>query len=251
MKFQDKVAIVTGGGRNVGQAIARRFVAEGAKVAVVDMDPGRGKATADELEQTRSGSAHYVQCDVSSPQDVERMVAEVVDAFGGVDVLVNNVAITDRGKTVLDCDYEEWRKVFAVTVDSVFLCTKYAGQQMVKQGRGGAIVNIGSTSGYRGRHNAIAYPAAKGSVVNLTHALAAQLGPHGIRVNTVTPNKVGSPVGQDEEPADRKRNNVLGRGAVPDDIANAVAFMASDEAGFVTAADLLVDGGSLYAGPAD
>ena len=252
MRFENKVAIVTGGGRNVGQAVARRFVAEGAKVAVVDLDPGRGQATADDLEGTRSGSARFVQCDVSSPQDVERMVAEVVEAFGGVDILVNNVAITDRGKTVLDLDPEEWHRVFAVTVDSVFLCTQHAARAMVAQGRGGAVVNIGSTSGHRGRHNAIAYPAAKGAVVNLTRAMAAQLGPHGIRVNTVTPNKVGSPVGEDVEPEDRKRNNVLGgRGAVPDDIANAVAFMASDEAGFVTAADLLVDGGSLYAGPAD
>ncbi|HZL06179.1 MAG TPA: SDR family oxidoreductase, partial [Coriobacteriia bacterium] len=96
--------------------------------------------------------------------------------------------------------------------------------------------------------NATAYSAAKGAVLNLSRSLASQLGPHGIRVNTVTPNKVGSPVGEDEEPADRKRANLLGRGAVPDDIANAVAFMASDEAGFVTAADLLVDGGSLYGG---
>ncbi|MPZ88570.1 MAG: glucose 1-dehydrogenase [Nitriliruptorales bacterium] len=251
MRFDNKVAIVTGGGRNVGQAIARRFVDEGARVAVVDLDPGRGQATVDQLQQARSGSAVFVQCDVSSSEDVQRMVTEVVDALGGVDVLVNNVAITDRGKTVLDLEEDEWRRVFAITVDSVFLCTKYAGRQMVAQGGGGAVVNIGSTSGFRGRHNATAYPAAKGAVVNLTRALAAQLGPHGIRVNTVTPNKVGSPVGEDEEPADRKRNNVLGRGAVPDDIATAVAFIASDEAGFVTAADLLVDGGSLYAGPAD
>ena len=251
MRFENKVAIVTGGGRNVGAAVATRFVAEGAKVAVVDLDPGRGQATADGLERTRSGSARFFQCDVSSPQDVERMVGEVVQEFGGVDILVNNVAITDRGKTVLDLDPDEWHRVFAVTVDSVFLCTQHAARAMVAQGRGGAVVNIGSTSGHRGRHNALAYPAAKGAVVNLTRALAAQLGPHGIRVNTVTPNKVGSPVGEDVEPADRKRTNVLGRGAVPDDIANAVAFMASDEAGFVTAADLLVDGGSLYAGMAD
>lgn len=248
MRFQDKVAIVTGGGRNVGQAIAHRLAREGAQVAVVDLDPGRGQATVGQLEAARPGSARFIRCDVSSSRDVQGMVAEVADALGGVDVLVNNVATTDRGRTVLELDEDLWRQVFAVTVDSVFLCSKYAGRQMVAQGRGGAIVNIGSTSGVRGRSNATAYPAAKGAVINLTRSLAAQLGPHGIRVNTVTPNKVGSPVGEDEEPADRKRVNVLGRGAVPDDIANAVAFIASHEAGFVTAADLLVDGGSLYAG---
>lgn len=147
---------------------------------------------------------------------------------------------------MLDLDEELWHRVLSCTLDSVFLGTKYVGRQMVKQGRGGAIVNIGSTSGHRGRRNATAYSAAKGAVASLTRSLAVQLGEHGIRVNTVTPNKVGSPVGEDEEPADRKRVNLLGRGAVPEDIANAVTFVASDEAGFVTAADVLVDGGSLY-----
>ncbi|MPY85044.1 MAG: glucose 1-dehydrogenase [Actinophytocola sp.] len=248
MRFERKVGIVTGGGRNVGQAIAHRFVAEGASVAVVDLDSGRGEATAAELNRQRDGSALFVPCDVSSTSDVQRMVDDVVTDFGGVDVLVNNVATTDRGHTVLDLDERLWRRVLATTLDSVFLCSKYVGRQMVRQGRGGAIVNIGSTSGHRGRANATAYSAAKGAVVNLTRSLATQLGPHGIRVNTVTPNKVGSPVGEDVEPPDRNRTNLLGRGAAPDDIANAVAFVASDEAGFVTAADLLVDGGSLYRG---
>lgn len=246
MRFEGKVAIVTGGGRNVGQAITRRFVAEGANVAVVDLDDGRGEATVAELEEVRSGSGRYFRCDVSSSADVQRMVKDVVNAFGGIDLLVNNVAITDRGRTALELDDDLWHKVIACTLDSVFFCSKYAGRQMVAQGRGGAIVNIGSTSGHRGRMNATAYSAAKGAVVNLTRSLATQLGPHGIRVNTVTPNKVGSPVGEDEEPTDRKRINLLGRGAIPDDIANAVAFVASEEAGFVTAADILVDGGSLH-----
>lgn len=246
MRFEGKVAVVTGGGRNVGQAIARQLVHEGADVAVVDLDEVRGRAIVAELEGLRTSSAHFVRCDVSSSADVQRMVGEVVDAFGGVDVLVNNVAITDRGHTVLDLDEELWHRVLSCTLDSVFLGTKYVGRQMVKQGRGGAIVNIGSTSGHRGRRNATAYSAAKGAVASLTRSLAVQLGEHGIRVNTVTPNKVGSPVGEDEEPADRKRVNLLGRGAVPEDIANAVTFVASDEAGFVTAADVLVDGGSLY-----
>lgn len=248
MRFEGKTAVVTGGGRNVGQAIARRFVAEGARVAVVDLDPGRGEAVAADLDGVRSGSARFVPCDVSSSEDVQRMVRAVAEAFGTLDVLVNNVAITDRGRTVLDLDEDLWRRVLAVTLDSVFLCSKYTARVMVEQGRGGAIVNIGSTSGMRGRGNATAYSAAKGAVLNLTRSLATQLGPHGIRVNTVTPNKVGSPVGEDVEPADRKRENLLGRGAVPEDIANAVAFVASDEAGFVTAADLLVDGGSFYGG---
>lgn len=246
-RFEDKIAIVTGAGRNVGEAIACRLVQEGATVAVVDMDAERGAATAARLETLRSGSSRFIPCDVSSSDDVQLMVASVVEHLGGVDLLVNNVAITDRGTTVLDLEEDLWHQVMAVTLDSVFLCSKYAGRQMVAQDRGGAIVNIGSTSGYRGRSNATAYSAAKGAVLNLTRSLAAQLGPHGIRVNSVSPNKVGSPVGQDHEPENRKRTNALGRGAVPEDIAAAVAFVASEDARFVTAADLLVDGGSLYA----
>ncbi|MGH8867496.1 MAG: SDR family NAD(P)-dependent oxidoreductase [Actinomycetes bacterium] len=246
MGFDGKVAVVTGGGRNVGQAIARRLVCDGARVAVVDLDDGRGESTVAELEGVRPGSALFVRCDVSSSDDVQRMVDHVVQAFGGIDVLVNNVAITDRGRTVLDLDEDLWHRVLATTLDSVFLCSKYVARTMVAQGRAGVIVNIGSTSGHRGRANATAYSAAKGAVTTLTRSLATQLGPHGIRVNTVTPNKVGSPVGEDEEPSDRQRLNVLGRGAAPEDIAHAVGFVASSEAGFITAAELLVDGGSLY-----
>lgn len=247
MRFEDKAAIVTGGGRNVGAAISSRLAREGARVAVVDMDTGRGESVAAELNEIRPGAGHFIRCDVASADDVRRMVDEVAATLGGVDILVNGVAITDRGTTVLDLEEEVWSRVLAVSLDSVFLCAKYAGRRMAGQGRGGAIVNIGSTSGHRGRRNATAYAAAKGAIIPLTRSLAMQLGEHGIRVNTVTPNKVGSPVGEDVEPADRKRDNLLGRGAVPDDIAAAVAFLCSAEAAFITAADLIVDGGSLYA----
>ena len=245
MRFDGQVALVTGAGRNVGAAIALSFARAGARVAVVDLDAERGKRTAAAIEAEVPGAARPFVCDVADPDDVQRMVAAVVAELGGVDVLVNNVAITDRGATVLDLDEAEWDRVLRVTLTSVFLCTKYVGRRMVEQQRGGAIVNIGSTSGYRARPNASAYPAAKAAVINVTRSFAAQLAPHGIRVNSITPNKVGSPVGQDVEPADRPRSNLLGRGARPDDIASAVLFMASDGAGFITATDLVVDGGVL------
>jgi NAD(P)-dependent dehydrogenase (short-subunit alcohol dehydrogenase family) len=116
---------------------------------------------------------------------------------------------------------------------------------MVAQERGGSIVNIGSTSAHRARANALAYPVAKAGVLSLTRSLAVQLAPHRIRVNSVTPNKVGSPVGQDAEPADRGRSNLVDRPAVPGDIAAAVAFLVSDAAGFITAQELVVDGGAF------
>lgn len=247
MRFKEKSVVVTGAGRNVGRAVARRFVREGARVAVVELDAERGQAACDELNAIRTGSARFVSCDVSSSADVQRMVATVAARHDGLDVLVNNVAISDRNN-VLGTEDEDWHRVMSVTLDSVFFCSKYAGRQMVEQGRGGVIINIGSTSAHRGRTMATAYPAAKAGVVNFTRVLAAQLGPHGIRVNTVTPNKVGSAVGEDTETSDRARSNLLGRGAVPDDVANAVAFLASDEAGFITAAELLVDGGALFGG---
>ena len=250
MSLAGKVAVVTGGGRNVGEAIAVRFAQEGARVAVVDLDAERAQRTVDLVEQEAPGAAIAVVCDVSDSASVQRMADAVVEAFGGVDVLVNNVAITDRGATVLDLDEAEWDRVLKVTLTSVFLCTKYVGRKIVDTGRGGSVINIGSTSGYRARPNATAYPAAKAAVINLTRSFAAQLAPFGIRANSVTPNKVGSPVGQDVEPEDRKRRNLVGRGAQPLDIANAVLFLASEESGFVDATDLVVDGGVLN-GPMD
>lgn len=245
MNAGGRVAFVTGAGRNVGAAIAVRLARDGSRVVVVDLDPLRAGRTASEIGAA-GGVAHAVVGDVSDGTEVQRMVAEAVSTFGGIDVLVNNVAVTDRGKTVLDLAEQEWERVLRVTLGSTFLCTKYVARQMVAQGRGGRIVNIGSTSGHRGRGNATAYPAAKAAVLNVTRSFAVQLAPHGIRANTVTPNKVGSPVGEDVEPADRKRSNLIGRGAVPGDIANAVAFLVSDEADFITATELLVDGGALY-----
>ena len=250
MRLAGKVAVVTGGGRNVGEAIAVRFAQEGARVAVVDLDGERAQRTVDLVEEEAPGAAVAVVCDVSDSASVRRMADAVVEAFGGVDVLVNNVAITDRGATVLDLDEAEWDRVLKVTLTSVFLCTKYVGKKIVETGRGGSVINIGSTSGYRARPNATAYPAAKAAVINLTRSFAAQLAPYGIRANSVTPNKVGSPVGQDVEPEDRKRRNLVGRGAQPLDIANAVLFLASEESGFVDATDLVVDGGVLN-GPMD
>ena len=249
-RLAGKVAVVTGGGRNVGEAIAVRFAQEGARVAVVDLDGERAQRTVDLVEEEAPGAAVAVVCDVSDSASVQQMADAVVEAFGGVDVLVNNVAITDRGATVLDLDEAEWDRVLKVTLTSVFLCTKYVGAKMVETGRGGSVINIGSTSGYRARPNATAYPAAKAAVINLTRSFAAQLAPYGIRANSVTPNKVGSPVGQDVEPEDRKRRNLVGRGAQPLDIANAVLFLASEESGFVDATDLVVDGGVLN-GPMD
>lgn len=246
MKLEGRVAIVTGAGRNIGEAVASVFADEGARVAVVDTDPGRATTVANRITAGHPGAALPLVCDVSVKEAVQGMISTVVSRFGRVDVLVNNVAITDR-KTILDLDEDEWDRVLRVTLTSVFLCTKYAGRQMAQQGRGGSIINMASTSGHRGRGNATAYTAAKGGVLNLTRSLAIQLAPYKIRVNSLTPNRVGSPVGEDTVREGGTVRNLVGRNGLPLDVARAALFLASDDAEFITAADLLVDGGALAA----
>ena len=243
MKLKDKVAIVTGAGRNIGEEVAKLFAAEGAKVAVVDMDEPRGKRTADAIKAAGGDAALFVT-DVSKGGEVAAMVKAVVGRFGRVDILVNNVAISDN-KSILDITEEEWDRVIAVTLKSQFLMSKHVAQQMVAQGQGGRIVNVGSTSGWQGRPRAIAYSAAKGAIANFTRALAVQLAPHNIRVNAIVPNKIGSPVGRDEFDPSRPVTNMLKRAGEPAEAARAILFLASDDSSFIIGENLFVDGGTM------
>jgi 3-oxoacyl-[acyl-carrier protein] reductase len=242
MRLKDKVAIVTGAGRNIGEAIAVLFSEEGAKVVVADLDQGRADHTVG-LIKGKGGQAVSVIADVSKEDSVQKLIADAVKAFGRIDILVNNVAISDN-KHILDITKEEWDRVIGVTLTAPFLCGKYAAKQMVAQGSGGKIVNIGSTSGFRGRTRAVAYTAAKGGLANLTRTMAVQLAPHKIRVNAVIPNKIGSPVGKEDFDPTRPVNNIAGRHGQPMDLARAVLFMASDESDFVYGDMLFVDGGA-------
>lgn len=239
--------IVTGAGRNVGEAISRELVSRGARVVVVDLDKESADRVAKVLNGEWPGSAVSLVADVSSAEDVRQMVDAAWDRAGPVDTLVNCVAITDRPTSVLELPDDRWDQVLRVSLTSAFLTSKYVARRMVDSGTKGVIIHIGSTSGLFARRNAIAYPTAKAGLYALVRSIALQLGGYGIRVNTVSPNKVGSPVGQAEEPAGRERKNLLGRACTPQDIASAVAFMVSEEASFVTGTDLLVDGGALIA----
>ncbi|MEX0804849.1 MAG: SDR family oxidoreductase [Candidatus Binatia bacterium] len=244
MRLQNQIAVVTGAGRNIGEDVSKLFVREGAKVAVVDLDHGRGSRVASEINATQPGSAISVVCDVASPASVEKMVQTVLREFGGIDILVNNAAWTDH-KTLFDITEEEWDRVMNVCLRSVWYCTRYAAKVMIDQKRKGKIINIASTSGHWGRKEATAYTTAKAGVLNLTRSIAVQLAPDGIRVNSVSPNRIGSPVGQEEVPENRFVKNLAGRRGVPMDIAKAVVFLASDESDFIYAIDLPVDGGAL------
>lgn len=244
MRLQDKVVIITGAGRNIGEATAYLCAKEGARVVIVDNDQGRAARVADNINKETPNVAMTKAVDVSSTSAVKKMVDEIVSEWGGVDVLVNNVAISDHS-TIVDLTEEEWDRVIAVSLKSVFNCGQAVSRQMIQQGRGGCIVNLGSTSGHRGRSNATAYTAAKAGILNLTRSMAIQLSQYKIRVNSVTPNRVGSPVGMDEERTDSDVSNLIGRHGVPSDVAKAIVFMISDDASFITAADLLVDGGAF------
>jgi NAD(P)-dependent dehydrogenase (short-subunit alcohol dehydrogenase family) len=243
MKLKNRVAVVTGAGRNIGEEVARLFASEGAKVAVVDLDAARGARTVEAINAAGGDAALFVT-DVSKAADVERMVKAVVERFGRIDILVNNVAVSDN-KSIFEITEADWDRVMNVTLKSQFLASKQVAHQMVAQGGGGTIVNVGSTSGWQGRTRAIAYSTAKGAIANFTRALAVQLAPHRIRVNAIVPNKIGSPVGKDEFDPTRPVENMLKRPGQPQEAAAAILFLASDESSFIIGENLFVDGGTM------
>jgi NAD(P)-dependent dehydrogenase (short-subunit alcohol dehydrogenase family) len=251
MKLSGKVALITGGGSGIGRATALLFAREGAAVAVVDLDGARAQAVAQEIEG-KGGQVRAIRCDVSRDDDCQRAVQETVAAFGRLDVLFNNAGIIRRA-TILQITEEEWDRAMAVNVKSIFLMSRYAIPVMTKGG-GGAIVNTGSAWGLVGGRNAVSYCASKGAVVNMTRAMALDHAEQNIRVNCVCPGDTDTGMLRSEaqqlgaateaflaEAADRP----LRRIGKPEDIAQAVLYLASDAASFVTGATLVVDGGGL------
>jgi NAD(P)-dependent dehydrogenase (short-subunit alcohol dehydrogenase family) len=241
MKLSNQVAIVTGAGRNIGEEISKTLASEGAKVAVVDLDKGRGEKVAAEIAKAGGEAAAFV-ADMASEADIADVIAAIVERWGRINILINNAAVSDN-KNILEITKAQWDAVIAVTLTGPFLMSQHAARQMVAQGTGGRIVNVGSTSGFFGRGRAVAYAAAKGGVANLTRAMAVQLAPHNIRVNGVVPNKIGSPVGKDEFDPTRPVVNLVGRPGVPLDMARAVLFLVSDDSAFIAGNMLFVDGG--------
>ncbi len=251
MQLENKKAIVTGGAGGIGRATSLAFAAEGAAVAVIDLNEAAAEAVAEEI-RAAGGTAIAIGADVSSEADIQRAVETVNAELGGIDVVFNNAGIIRR-TTAVETTVEEWDRVFGVNVRSIFLMCKHV-VPIMKAAGGGSIVNTGSGWGLKGGGQAISYCASKGAVVNMTRALAIDHGPDGIRVNSVNPGDVDTgmlreearQLGQAEdgflaEAADRP----LRRMGQPNEIANAVVWLASDASSYVTGAALVVDGGGI------
>ena len=242
-----RTALVTGGGRNIGRAIAQRLVTSGWFVVVADLDFAAAESVAKELGVDYAAP---FACDVADEGAVVGMFESISKDVGLVTGLVNNVGIT-ANNALIDTTLEEWNRTLAACLTSSFLCSREAGRLMIAAGRPGAIVNIGSTTAHRGNRSKVAYGVAKAGILNLTRMTAIEFAGHQIRVNTVSPALTGSPVGfSDDAVRSGQPGNVpLGRWGEPLDQANAVNFLLSEEASFITGAELLVDGGVLAAYP--
>lgn len=246
MTFEGKRILVTGGSRNTGLVIARRFAAAGAVVAVNGSTPEGVGAAARELRAAAPGRIVEAPANLSDPAQIAAMFDVVRRACGGLDVLVNNAVVQAIGHAFVDTPLDVFEQALRVNLTGVFLCSQHAARVMIAQGTGGAIVNVGSNVSERPIRNRSAYCSSKGGVDALTRVMAVELGPHGIRVNTVAPGYIHTERWNalSEAQVARRRTNVpLGREASGDEVADAVLFMASEDARRITGARLVVDGG--------
>jgi NAD(P)-dependent dehydrogenase (short-subunit alcohol dehydrogenase family) len=247
-RLQGKVAVVTGGCSGIGLATVNRFVEEGARVIIGDIDDERGHALAEQLGGKEY--ATYVRVDVTDKEQVDTLFRTAKETYGSVDIAFNNAGISPpEDDSILDTDLEAWRRVQEVNLTSVYLCCKAALPYMLEQ-RSGSIINTASFVAVMGAATSqISYSASKGGVLSMSRELGVQFARDGIRVNALCPGPVNTPLLQelfakDPERAARRLVHVpMGRFAEPEEMANAVLFLASDESSFITANTFLVDGG--------
>ena len=245
MRLKDKVAIVTGAASGFGAEIARQYVAEGAKVAVADINEAGAKAVADSL----GANAIAVVCDVTQRAAVDALVARTVEKFGRLDIVVNNAGWTHRNQPMLEVDEATFDRVYNINVKSIFHMTHAVVPLMRKQ-RSGVILNIGSTAGIRPRPGLTWYNSSKGAVNLLSKSMAVELGPDNIRVNAICPvmgatGLLESFMGMPDTPENRQKfiaTIPLGRLSEPRDIARAAVYLASDDAEFISGVEFPVDG---------
>lgn len=247
-KLEGRVAVVTGGGSGIGAATVRRFAREGASVIVADLSGTRAEKISREVTAA-GGKARQLKMDASDPEGVQAAIQLALDTYGRLDVMFNNAGFAELS-SIEDTTLESWNRVLAVTLTSTFLGIKYSIPIMRQQG-GGAIVNTASISGTRGDYGLASYNAAKAGVINLTRAAAMENARHKIRVNCVCPGAINTRAPEllagnraDEFRRLQAAAAPLGRMGEPEEIANTVLFLASDESSFITGEAIIVDGGT-------
>lgn len=244
-EFKDKVALVTGGSSGIGEACALSFAQKGAKVVVVDIDEENGKSVVEQIKQD-GGQAIFLNVDVSDHAAVEKMVKDTVEAFGRLDCAVNNAGIGGAQADTGEYEIEDWLQVIEINLNGVFYCMRYQIPQMLKQG-GGAIVNMSSILGTDAFEQTSAYTASKHGVIGLTKTAALDYAKRGIRVNSVGPAFINTPMVtegfSDEEIEGIMALHPIGRLGEPQEVADLVTFLCSDQASFMTGGYYLVDGG--------
>jgi NAD(P)-dependent dehydrogenase (short-subunit alcohol dehydrogenase family) len=248
MKLNQKVAIVTGGGAGIGRSTAIRFAKEGAKVTVADVDSVSGEETVSLIRES-GGEAIFIKIDVKDSSQVKELINATTNTFGGLHILVNNAGISNSEVRSVDLSEEEWDHVIDINLKGVFLGIKYAIPEIKKSG-GGAIINTSSLLGLKGKKYQSAYNASKAGVVLLTQNAALEYGKYNIRVNAIAPGVIDTKIIDVWKQDERRwpfisKANALGRIGTPDEVANAILFLASDEASFITGTTLSVDGGGL------
>ena len=243
MRLKGKAAVVTGAGQGIGAAIARLFAAEGARLVLADMRSGPATGVVEEIT-SGGGEAVFVQADVTSDSDCKRMIDTAIERFGALDILVNNAGIAGKG-TVTEATEELWDRVMAVNLKSIFLACRHAVPHMERAG-GGSIVCIASVAGMTGEMGQVAYNTSKHGVIGLVRCMAYDHAAAGIRVNAVCPGAIDTPLLSPltEERLTRLEGlHMMRRLGRPEEIANAVLYLAGDESSFITGAAHVVDGG--------
>lgn len=249
LHLNDKVAIVTGAAMGMGKSTAELFAKAGAKVIVADYNEVEGQKTADEIKAS-GGEATFIKVDVSVEEEVKNLVEKTVEVYGRLDVAVNNAAITPDDKPIAEMDMAYYERLMAVDLKGVLLCMKYEIKQLLVQGSPGSIVNTSSVSGLRPQPSNPAYVTAKHGVIGATKSAAMDYSPKGIRVNTVCPGAIDTPMLQNAlkqfelDPNEyAKKLSMLGRFAQSEEVAHANLWLCSDLSSYVTGATIAVDGG--------